>query len=200
MEKCSSYEIREYYHRDDLTNEIICKEVGRCYGTREMDFCSCGGDRTKCDFYPEVREKAKKKLQEQAKKEEVAATTIYYAHHQWKYYTEIEEYELNVIRRYFPHAKIFNPSTDLLSKDCGDEEIIMNECLETVCKSDILIFSCMNSMIGKGVYQEIAEAKAAGKLVLCISQNKLHTAFHVVNTPEFKNDRLYARVGIPMFE
>lgn len=31
-----------------------------CNGTRERDICSCGGDRTKCDFYPEVREKAKK--------------------------------------------------------------------------------------------------------------------------------------------
>lgn len=27
-------------------------EVGICYGTKEMDECSCGGDKTKCDFYP----------------------------------------------------------------------------------------------------------------------------------------------------
>lgn len=32
----------------------------RCNGTREQDICSCDGDRTKCDFYPEVREKALK--------------------------------------------------------------------------------------------------------------------------------------------
>lgn len=25
---------------------------GYCWGTREMDFCSCGGDKGKCDFYP----------------------------------------------------------------------------------------------------------------------------------------------------
>lgn len=36
-------------------------EVGVCWGTRETDECSCGGDRTKCDFYPEVRAKAKNK-------------------------------------------------------------------------------------------------------------------------------------------
>lgn len=33
----------------------------RCLGTKEMDACSCGGDRSKCDFYSEVREKAKVK-------------------------------------------------------------------------------------------------------------------------------------------
>lgn len=33
---------------------------------------------------------------------------IYYAHHQWKYNTPEETYELKLIRRYFPNAKIFN--------------------------------------------------------------------------------------------
>ena len=28
---------------------------GECWGTRERDVCSCGGDETKCDFYPEKR-------------------------------------------------------------------------------------------------------------------------------------------------
>lgn len=43
MVKCSSYHT----------------ETGapRCWGTREKDECSCGGDRARCDFYPEVREK-----------------------------------------------------------------------------------------------------------------------------------------------
>lgn len=30
-----------------------------CYGTKEIDVCSCGGDKSKCNFYPEVRKKAK---------------------------------------------------------------------------------------------------------------------------------------------
>ncbi len=38
----------------------LYKTVALCFGTKERDRCSCGGDRTKCDFYPEVREKAKK--------------------------------------------------------------------------------------------------------------------------------------------
>lgn len=33
----------------------------RCWGTRECDPCSCGGDETKCDFYPEKRKAASKK-------------------------------------------------------------------------------------------------------------------------------------------
>lgn len=39
MVKCNSY------------HEFVCK--GYCYGTCEE--CSCGGDRTKCDFYPANR-------------------------------------------------------------------------------------------------------------------------------------------------
>lgn len=29
-----------------------------CWGTREKDVCSCGGDRRRCDFYREVRASA----------------------------------------------------------------------------------------------------------------------------------------------
>lgn len=32
-------------------------ERGVCYGTKEKDPCSCGGNPVKCDFYEEVREK-----------------------------------------------------------------------------------------------------------------------------------------------
>jgi len=38
MERCNCYQNR-----------------GECWGTRERDLCSCGGDETKCDFYPEKR-------------------------------------------------------------------------------------------------------------------------------------------------
>lgn len=30
----------------------------RCFGTREIEECSCGGDRSKCDFYPNIRKHA----------------------------------------------------------------------------------------------------------------------------------------------
>ena len=26
----------------------------RCLGTKEVETCSCGGDESKCDFYPEI--------------------------------------------------------------------------------------------------------------------------------------------------
>ena len=34
--------------------EDICKGV--CFGTKEVDHCSCDGDRSKCDFYENVRQ------------------------------------------------------------------------------------------------------------------------------------------------
>ena len=32
--------------------------VGVCWGTKEREECSCGGDKTKCNFYPEKMEAA----------------------------------------------------------------------------------------------------------------------------------------------
>lgn len=45
------------------SNKILCKsyhtEYGRpeCWGTFEKEWCNCGGDKSKCDFYPEERSK-----------------------------------------------------------------------------------------------------------------------------------------------
>lgn len=64
MKKCDCYHlqptIRYTYH--PISGRPIAHdiEVGVCWGTKETEQCSCGGDRTKCDFYPEAREKAKK--------------------------------------------------------------------------------------------------------------------------------------------
>jgi hypothetical protein len=60
MNKCDCYH-EEYEVIGWLgPYEQVRKLRKRCNGTKERDECSCGGDRTKCDFYPEVREKAKK--------------------------------------------------------------------------------------------------------------------------------------------
>ena len=37
--------------------EDICE--GICLGTKEVDYCSCGGDRSKCDFYESVRQETR---------------------------------------------------------------------------------------------------------------------------------------------
>lgn len=51
MSKCEAWHIRGGRLPKGPTYE--------CWGTRERDACSCGGDQMKCDFYPEIREKAK---------------------------------------------------------------------------------------------------------------------------------------------
>lgn len=122
---------------------------------------------------------------------------IYYAHHQWKYGTKVETYEINVIKRYFPNSKIFNPSTDLILPKSSDEEAIMKHCLETVRNSDILIFSSMDGVIGTGVYHEVEEAQKAGKIVFYIYQNRLSQDFTINQfDPIMQQDRVYAAVEV----
>lgn len=62
MKKCDCYHIQSTikYRYNSTTGDPIpfTAQEGVCWGTKEMDICSCDGDRTKCDFYPEVREKA----------------------------------------------------------------------------------------------------------------------------------------------
>ena len=40
--------------------DILGQTIGRCLGTKEIEICNCGGDESKCDFYPERRKKSKK--------------------------------------------------------------------------------------------------------------------------------------------
>ena len=40
--------------------DILGETIGRCLGTKEIETCDCGGDESKCDFYPERRKKSKK--------------------------------------------------------------------------------------------------------------------------------------------
>lgn len=35
-------------------------KIGVCWGTKECEPCSCGGDEAKCNFYDYIRERAKK--------------------------------------------------------------------------------------------------------------------------------------------
>lgn len=59
MKICDCHHTTTYTRCDGLKDFIKYE----CWGTRERDECSCGGDRTKCDFYPEVREKALQEIE-----------------------------------------------------------------------------------------------------------------------------------------
>ena len=65
MKKCDCYhtELHRRYTYNPMTGAPIGHdvEVGVCWGTKECEECSCGGNETKCDFYPEVRKKGRKK-------------------------------------------------------------------------------------------------------------------------------------------
>lgn len=122
---------------------------------------------------------------------------IYYAHHRWKYGSKVEEYERELIRRYFPLANIFDPSTDLKHTALDGEEVVMAECFEVVRNSDILVFSSMDGVIGTGVYHEIQEAQRLGKIIFYIYQDDLHARFNVnLRDEDKRSDRLYATVNI----
>lgn len=120
---------------------------------------------------------------------------IYYAHHQWKYGTPEEVYEISLIKRYFPNANIFNPATDLTTIPSGDETVIMNECLNVVRGADILVFSSLDGCVGTGVFHEVKEAMRKGTIVFYIYQDNLIADFEIIEREEFeRTDRLYAFV------
>ena len=56
MGQCNCYNVR--------IDRIYGNEVkyGVCLGTKEVDRCNCYGDESKCDFYPEKRKAAEKKM------------------------------------------------------------------------------------------------------------------------------------------
>lgn len=57
MKKCDCY-----IEKQVIRSWPISITEPRCNGTREQDICSCDGDRAKCNFYPEIREKAQKNV------------------------------------------------------------------------------------------------------------------------------------------
>ena len=61
MNKCDSYHLEpeRHYFVDEYGASIYENiNVPRCWGTKEKDVCNCGGDKSKCNFYRRVREKA----------------------------------------------------------------------------------------------------------------------------------------------
>ena len=61
MARCECYKYGKrlgYRYNFDGTPYEAKVIYNYCSGTKEREECSCKGDKTKCDFYPEVRQKA----------------------------------------------------------------------------------------------------------------------------------------------
>ena len=71
MNKCECYRIRtERRYFSDYEKGYAAAQgkllpdyedisKGACFGTKDVDYCSCDGDRSKCDFYEYVRREAR---------------------------------------------------------------------------------------------------------------------------------------------
>jgi hypothetical protein len=119
---------------------------------------------------------------------------IYYAHHLYKYNTKIEEYEINLIHRELPEYQILNPNGDIIHENLSNEEQIMHKCLLEVSRNDMLalVFSSISGVIGKGVYDEINQARSLGKKIYYIYNNTLHECNHICFNIINESRRLYA--------
>ena len=60
----TEYEKGYYYGKQGKELTYIDKEIPVCYGTKEIEECSCGGYRSQCNFY---REKFMKELKNEEK-------------------------------------------------------------------------------------------------------------------------------------
>lgn len=60
----TEYEKGYHYGRYNEEVEYVTKEVARCLGTKEREFCTCGGYRSQCNFY---RKKFMKDLEDKEK-------------------------------------------------------------------------------------------------------------------------------------
>lgn len=105
--------------------------------------------------------------------------TIYYGHHQYKYGTAVEEYELKIIKKYFENRsiRIINPPVDI-DQNRPDAEV-MADCLDAVKSCDVLVFSSLCGVIGKGLYTEIKTARDNGIPVYEIYGNTLNPADNI---------------------
>lgn len=118
--------------------------------------------------------------------------TIYYAHHRWKYNTDIENYEIGLIQKWLPPAQIINPNGHVNQNQ--SEEDAMRDCFEAIKASDVLVFSSVSGIVGRGVYDEVHFAKELHKTVLYINKNRLCYFKGTLERVLTETDRVYAVV------
>ena len=97
----------------------------------------------------------------------------------FKYNTKEEKQEIELIEKKFPNFLIINPNGWI----CQDnsEQAIMNQCYHFVKMSDILVFSSLNTIIGRGVYEEVQLALKKNKDVYYL----LDDNFYKINLKDF---------------
>ena len=97
----------------------------------------------------------------------------------FKYNTKEEKQEIELIEKKFPNFLIINPNKWI----CQDnsEQAIMNQCYHFVKMSDILVFSSLNTIIGRGVYEEVQLALEKNKNVYYL----LDSNFYKINLKDF---------------
>lgn len=120
---------------------------------------------------------------------------IYYAHHQWKYGTKIEDYEVSLIQSYFPNAMIFRPSADLNVEGKSEDEI-MNICLNQIKMFDMVIFSSMDGLVGIGVFKEVTHAKDLGMPVYYIYKDELRYDFDMIANHLSNSASTFGRIDL----
>lgn len=97
---------------------------------------------------------------------------LYYAHHMFKYNTDEEKQEIKLIEEKFPSFLIINPNGWICKNN--SEQAIMNQCYHFVKMSDILVFSSLNTIIGRGVYEETKLALENNKDVYYLFNNNFY--------------------------
>ena len=190
MKKCDRYMKMTEIRFDPVENEMKTRTYGRCLGTKEIDECKCGGDTTNCDFYPEKRRSSSNKSKIG---DSIIVSKVYYGHHQWKYGTKAEEFELEMIRTSFPKMGIFNPATDLKTDGLSEDEI-RRQHLKEIDDSDLVVFTTLYGYIDKDMLSEIRHAQLCKKVVLWFVGGEFRTDFEidVISVPI--SDGLYATV------
>jgi len=119
---------------------------------------------------------------------------IYYAHHIWKYNTEIEKYELDLLEKYFPYAEIINPNGFV--EQNKEETEIMNDCFNCIKKCDVIVFSSLSGVVGKGVVDEVLYGKSISKTIFYIVNNIIKAVPYVdfEKIDDSNSNRVYAIV------
>ena len=190
MKKCDRYMKMTEIRFDPVENEMKTRTYGRCLVTKEIDECKCGGDTTNCDFYPEKRRSSSNKSKIG---DSIIVSRVYYGHHQWKYGTKAEEFEIKMIRTSFPKMSIFNPATDLKTDGLSEDEI-RRQHLKEIDDSDLVVFTTLYGYIDKDMLSEIRHAQLCKKVVLWFVGGEFRTDFEIDVISAPISDGLYATV------